>query len=58
MCRRSALMRLARFWARVRVGIIASRLAQRVSVAGSTAGKGPVGAHRLGNSNALRGVVT
>ncbi|MGO9157229.1 hypothetical protein [Mycobacterium sp.] len=51
-------MRLARFWARVRVGIIASRLAQRVSVAGSTAGKGPVGAHRLGNSNALRGVVT
>jgi hypothetical protein len=52
-------MRAARFWARVlvRSGIIAVRSPQRSAV-GAAFGASPVGAHKLGNSSALAGVVT
>ena len=60
MCRRSVAMRAARFCARVAVrsGIIAVRSPQRSLAGVSTAGRLPVGAHKLGNNNALPGVVT
>ncbi|OCB55515.1 hypothetical protein A9X02_09280 [Mycobacterium malmoense] len=57
---RSVAMRWARFWARVRVrsGIIAVRCPQRSATGTGVSGGSPVGAHSVGNSNALPGVVT
>jgi hypothetical protein len=60
LCRRSVAMRWARSWALVRrrLGIIAVRSPQRSVLNAAGLGASPVGAHKLGNNNALPGVVT